>query len=79
MGETPAQNTETPAASTIGANGKITAKTTVNVRKSASETAEKLGQIYQGEQLELIMNQADGWCKVKYKGQTGYVKAEFVE
>lgn len=78
-GETPAQTTETPAADTIGTNGKITAKTTVNVRKSASETADKLGKIYQGEQLELIMNQADGWCKVKYKGQTGYVKAEFVE
>ena len=31
------------------------------------------------EKLELIMNQADGWCKVKYKGKTGYVKAEFME
>lgn len=71
---------ETPAADTLpGRNGKVTAKTTVNVRKSASETGEKLGVIYQGEQLELVMNQADGWTKVKYKGQTAYVKTEFVE
>ena len=81
-GDTPAESQETPAVaanSSLGADGKVTAKTTVNVRKSASETAEKLGVIYQGEKLELVMNQADGWCKVKYKGQTGYVKSEFVE
>lgn len=76
--ETSAQ--ETAAAGGLpGSNGKVTAKTTVNVRKSASETGEKLGQIYQGEQLELIMNQADGWSKVNYKGQTAYIKSEFLE
>lgn len=62
-----------------GSNGYVTAKTTVNVRKSANEAGEKLGVIYQGERLELIMNQADGWSKVKYKGQTAYVKSEFME
>lgn len=63
----------------VGKDGKITAKTTVNVRASASENGERLGVIYQGEKLELVMEQADGWCKVKYKGKTGYVKTEFVE
>lgn len=63
----------------VGKDGKVTAKTTVNVRASASEKGEKLGVIYQGEKLELVMEQADGWCKVKYKGKTGYVKTEFVE
>lgn len=62
-----------------GSNGMVTAKTTVNVRKSANETGEKLGVVYQGEKLELVMNQADGWTKVKYKGQTAYVKTEFME
>ncbi len=57
----------------------MTAKTTVNVRKSASESGERLGVIYQGDKLELVMNQADGWTKVKYKGQTAYVKSEFME
>ena len=63
----------------LGSSGYVTAKTTVNVRKSANETGEKLGVIYQGERLELVMNQADGWCKVKYQGQTAYVKSEFME
>lgn len=63
----------------VGKDGKVTAKTTVNVRASANENGERLGVIYQGEKLELIMQQADGWCKVKYNGQTGYVKTEFVE
>ncbi|MBD5552521.1 MAG: SH3 domain-containing protein [Lachnospiraceae bacterium] len=71
---------ETPAVNlSLGSSGYVTAKTTVNVRKGASETAERLGTIFMGEKLELIMNQADGWCKVKYKGQTAYVKSEFME
>lgn len=71
---------EASAANTLpGSNGSVTAKTTVNVRKSASETGERLGTIYKGEKLELVMNQADGWTKVKYKGQTAYVKSEFLE
>lgn len=71
---------EEPVANTLpGSNGYVTAKTTVNVRKSANESGERLGVIYQGERLELVMNQADGWTKVKYKGQTAYVKSEFME
>lgn len=78
--EQPAQE-ESSSGSTglVGKDGKVTAKTTVNVRASANENGERLGVIYQGDKLELIMQQADGWCKVKYNGQTGYVKTEFVE
>lgn len=65
--------------SLIGQDGKVTATTTVNVRSSASENGERVGVIYKGEKLELIMQQADGWCKVKYNGQTAYVKTEFME
>jgi uncharacterized protein YraI len=32
-----------------------------------------------GTKLELVMQQADGWCKVKYNGETGYVKSDYVE
>lgn len=69
-----------PAAPQPAASGdKVRVKTTVNVRASTSETGEKLGVAYEGETLELIMKQADGWTKVKYKGKTGYIKSEFVE
>ena len=51
----------------------------VNVRKSASENGERLGLVYIGEKLELVMKQADGWTKIKYKGETAYVKSDYVE
>lgn len=72
----PANTAETPLKAS---GGYVTAKSTVNVRKSASQDSEKLGVVYQGEKLELIMQQADGWCKVKYKGKTAYVKTEYLE
>lgn len=78
--QTETETQETPAANaSLGSSGYVTATTTVNIRKGASETSERLGTIYMGEKLELVMSQADGWCKVKYKGQTAYVKSEFVE
>ena len=60
-------------------SGTAIVKTTVNVRSSASETADKLGVCYQGDKLDIVMKQADGWTKVKYKDKTGYVKSEFLE
>lgn len=59
--------------------GKIVVLETVNVRKSASETAERIGTAYQGEYYDLVMQQADGWTKIKFNGQVGYVKSEFVK
>lgn len=59
--------------------GDATVTTTVNVRASASEKAERLGVCYEGDKLEVVMKQADGWTKVKYKNKTGYVKSEFLK
>lgn len=58
--------------------GSVTATTNVNVRATASENGTKLGIVTGGETLELIGREGD-WCKVKYDGQIGYVKAEFVQ
>lgn len=60
-------------------SGTVKVIESVRVRKSASTNADSLGTVYVGEELELIMKQADGWTKVKYNGQTAYVKSEFVE
>lgn len=57
--------------------GTVTATTNINVRSAASETSERLGMLAGGESLDLIANE-DGWCKVKYNGQVGYVKADYV-
>ncbi len=58
---------------------KVTVKETVRVRKSASTDGKVLGTVYMGEKFELIMKQADGWTKIKYNGQTGYIKSEYLE
>lgn len=60
-------------------SGTVTVIESVRVRKSASTDAEALGTVYAGDELELIMKQADGWTKIKYKGQTAFVKSEYVE
>lgn len=72
-------STDTTTDQNVTTNGYVTAKTTVNIRTAESETAEKAGVVYQGEKLELITKQADGWCKIKYNGKVAYVKSEFVE
>ena len=67
------------AAANSPTSGTATVTDTVNIRKSASTSADKLGVCYPGEELEVVMKQADGWTKVKYNGKTGYVKSEFLE
>lgn len=58
--------------------GTVTATTNINVRASASETAERLGVLAGGESAELLANE-NGWSKINYNGQVGYVKSEFVQ
>lgn len=72
------QSTGTQTGSLAGKKS-VTIKETVNVRESASQEAGKLGLAYQGENYDLIQEQADGWCKITFNGKTGYVKTEFVE
>lgn len=58
--------------------GTVTASTNINVRASASETADRLGVLAGGETVDLLEN-LDGWCKIKYNNQVGYVKADYVQ
>ena len=58
--------------------GTVTANTNINVRASASQTAEKLGMMTGGESLDLLAVEGD-WCKVVFNGQVAYVKAEYVQ
>jgi hypothetical protein len=67
------------SSSSSSVTGTVTVKENVRVRASASENGEKLGTAYVGDKLDLIMKQADGWTKIKYNGQTAYVKSDYVE
>ena len=58
--------------------GTVTAVTTVNVRTSPSQDAEKLGVLAGGDSADLL-ERVDDWCKINYNGTVGYVKSEFVQ
>ncbi len=73
------EESEAVAASNDASMGTVKVIENVRVRKSASTEAESLGTVYVGDELELLMKQADGWTKIKYQGQTAYVKSEYVE
>ena len=58
--------------------GTVTATTRVNIRAAANESADRLGQLADGESLNLLAVE-NGWCKVVYNNQIAYVKADYVE
>lgn len=50
----------------------------LNVRKEPSKTAEKLGQLTSGTEVEFVEKIDDTWSKIMYNGQEGYVSHEFL-
>lgn len=72
-------NNTASASSNDTVSGTVTVTSNVKIRKSASTDSEALGTAYVGEKLDLIMKQADGWTKIKYKGETAFVKSDYVE
>ena len=61
-------------------NGPVyaTTTTTVNVRSSDSETADKLGKVTGGTKMEVLEQKVNGWSKVLYEGKEGYIKSEYL-
>lgn len=55
------------------------ATATVNVRKSDSTTADKLGKVTEGEKIKVLEKKANGWSKVEYNGKEGYIKSEYLQ
>ncbi len=65
----------------LASTGTVTVNTdSLNVRSEPSQTSTRLGVLLDGEVVELIEYVNDGaWCKIKFKGQIGFVKAEYVK
>lgn len=55
-----------------------TATTAVNVRKSDSAGSDRLGEVSQGEKLEVVEVQENGWTKVIYNGSEAFIKSEYL-
>lgn len=70
-------NSTTPIALPEGKT--ITLSESVNVRASMSETADRVGLAYQGDTVKVIQSYEEGWTKVEWNGQTGYIKTELIK
>lgn len=57
----------------------IRLQNTVNIRSGMSETSDRIGTAYAGEHVEVIMSYAEGWTKVSWNGQTGYIKTSLLQ
>lgn len=72
---------QTPAAQIPEDSGPkyASATTTVNVRDSDSEQADKLGKVSRGTRLEVQEVRLNGWTKVVYEGKDGYIKSDYLQ
>ncbi len=55
------------------------ATTTVNVRSSDSEQADKLGKVAEGDRVQVIEHQVNGWSKILFEGKDGYIKSDYLQ
>lgn len=69
---------EDPAVS-VAEGTVITLQDAVNIRSGMSETADKVGTAYAGEKVTVVMSYAEGWTKVTWNGQTGYIKSSLLQ
>ncbi len=55
------------------------ASTTVNVRASDSEKAEKLGRLELGEKIQVLEQLVNGWSRVLYEGKDAYIMSQYLD
>ena len=58
--------------------GKVKATDNINVRADASTDSSKIGTLVKGDEVDLLAVEGE-WCKINFKNQIAYVKAEYVE
>ena len=58
---------------------QVKATDTVNVRKSDSSEADKVGKVSEGEVLTCLEQKINGWSKVLYEGTEAYIKTMYLE
>lgn len=56
----------------------LTLNDTMNIRKSMSEDAEKVGTAAPGDTVTVILSYKEGWTKVDWNGTTGYIRTDLL-
>ncbi len=78
--DTASETTEgTAATNGIPEGTVITLESTTNIRSAMSETADRVGVAYPGEKVTVVMSYAEGWTKVTWDGETGYIKTDLLQ
>ena len=57
---------------------KAKATDVVNIRSSASQTADKKGKAQVGQIFNVIKIWENGWTEIEYEGSSGFIKSEYV-
>ena len=58
--------------------GTVTTSSAVNFRQEATTQSESMGKLSDGTRVA-ILDEIDGWYKVAYNGEVGYMSADYVE
>lgn len=58
---------------------KVVTNASVNVRKSASATADKVGSAKTGEVFVVIEQMSNGWTKLNYEGQEAFILSKYLD
>ena len=58
---------------------RVRLSSAVNIRKSMSETADRVGVAYSGDTVTVEAVYQDGWTKVDFNGKEGYIKTEYLK
>lgn len=77
--EQPEQPAEEQQPEVTAQNRQTHVTDTVNVRAERSTESARLALAYAGDAITQIESYGDGWSKVEYNGQTGYVMTEYIE
>lgn len=78
-GDNAAANTDNGDTAALSEGTVVTLKDSVNVRSGMSEDADRIGTAYSGEKVTVVMSYAEGWTKVKWNGETGYIKTSLLQ
>ncbi|MCR5157055.1 MAG: SH3 domain-containing protein [Butyrivibrio sp.] len=80
-GDNAATQQKTTTDSKVDSNaktGKMVVKETIRLRKGQGTDTDSLGTIYAGSTVNVIEQYSNGWAKVEYNKNTGYIKSEFL-
>ena len=70
---------QTTTSNSIAEGTVITLSDSVNIRSGMSESDSKIGTAFTGEKVTVVMSYAEGWTKVTWNGQTGYIKTSLLK